>query len=737
MASNALNQQGSMLGFGGLLFCAASALADDTQTDRYLETIQILGQQDSLRTEAGSTTVIDELQLQKFSFDDIERILATVPGINIRSEDGYGLRPNIGFRGVTPERSKKITLMEDGVLIAPAPYSASAAYYFPMMAKMTAVEVFKGPAAIKYGPYTVAGALNLVSRSVPDSLAAMADIAGGSDGYLKGHGYVGDRFDNGIGVLLEGVHVESDGYKQLDGGGDTGFSKNEVMAKLRYDWQGDKVNQLLELKLVYADEDSDETYLGLTDSDFAAQPNRRYVASSLDNMNWEHSQFQLTHFIEGEGFDVSTKAYRNDLSRAWFKLNGFVDGPDLSSLLQNPNQGVNDAFYQVLIGAADSSAINGADNLLIGTNDRDYFSQGLQSDWRWQLPLWGFEHNLHGGVRFHQDQIERNHTEDAFAMQSGVLLRTTDPRATTTLNREKTSAWSLYLQDTLSWDKLDITVGVRGEFLDMEYQNRQPGKEGDYLDKTTNVWLPGISTFYRVSDNLGVFAGVHEGFVPTSPAQDPRIESESSINYELGSRFNNGTSKVEAVLFFNDFDNLKESCSFSQGASCLDNLDAEFNGGEVDVYGLELAAEHLARWGDFELPLSLSYSYLDSEFQTSFDSDFSLWGQVSAGDQLPYLPEHQLTLGVGITAAKWSVDLQGRYLSAMKEAAGTGVTLSGVETDALWTLDLAAAYDFGGYGKLYGKVDNLLDEQQIVSRRPYGARPNRPQQFILGYRLSY
>ncbi|WP_411157027.1 TonB-dependent receptor plug domain-containing protein, partial [Pseudoalteromonas sp. TB51] len=108
-----------------------------------LEHIQIISHNDKLRTEAGSATLIGEAQLEQFEFDDIHRILSQVPGVNIREEDGFGLRPNIGFRGVTPERSKKITILEDGVLIGPAPYSAPAAYYFPLTTRMTAVEVFK------------------------------------------------------------------------------------------------------------------------------------------------------------------------------------------------------------------------------------------------------------------------------------------------------------------------------------------------------------------------------------------------------------------------------------------------------------------------------------------------------------------------------------------------------------------------------------------------------------------
>ncbi|ADN75419.1 TonB-dependent receptor [Ferrimonas balearica DSM 9799] len=727
-----------------LALCGQAAAAEndnnnDTQV-RYDETLQIIGHQDKLRTEAGSATLLDELQLDKFKYDDIERILAFVPGVNIRSEDGFGLRPNIGFRGVTPERSKKITLMEDGVLIAPAPYSASAAYYFPLMSKITSVEVFKGPAAIQYGPYTVAGALNMTTRAVPEFREGQLDLSGGSDGYFKAHGYYGDSIGN-IGFLLDGVHVQSDGFKQLDGGGDTGFDKNEIMAKLRYTLEGERLSQVFELKMVYADEASNETYLGLTDADFDANPYRRYAASANDRMTWDHTQFQFNHFLAGDNFDLTTRVYRNDFERAWRKLNGFesqsnpATDRDLSTILQNPNDGINAIYYDVLTGAKDSE--HAFENLVLGTNDREYYAQGIQTDLRWAFELLSLQHNVQAGVRYHEDEIQRNHTEDSFRMTDGQLVSTGAATITATLNTEKTEAWSLYLQDTLVWDALELTLGVRGEFLDQFYQNNQPGAEGDYLRKESDIWLPGASVFYRLTDDLGVFVGVHEGYVPTSPQQNPAVESETSINYELGSRFGNGNTQVEAVAFFNDFDNLKESCTFSASASCSSSIDEEYNGGEVDVYGLEFSASHTLRGMGFDWPLSLVYTYTDSEFKTDFESDFTMWGDVSKGDPLPYLPEHQATLGLGMAGNQWEANVLVRYQSEMWEASGQGVTLSGVKTTAFTTVDLAASYDFGDWGEMYGKVDNLLDEAEIVSRRPYGARPNKPQQFVVGYRIGF
>ena len=90
-----------------------------------------------------------------------------------------------------------------------------------------------------------------------------------------------------------------------------------------------------------------------------------------------------------------------------------------------------------------------------------------------------------------------------------------------------------------------------------------------------------------------------------------------------------------------------------------------------------------------------------------------------------------------MVAERWDIFASGRYTGKMHEASGDGVLLSGVETKDLFVADLSASYLIDNNSQVYLKVENVFDEQQIVSRRPYGARVNKPRQLMLGYQYRY
>lgn len=97
---------------------------------------------------------------------------------------------------------------------------------------------------------------------------AELDLSMGTDGYQKLAGAAGYVINN-VGVLIEGFSYGSDGFKVLDSGGNTGFTRNDINLKMRWTPKTE-LPQTLTLKVGFADEDADETYLGLTDADFVS-----------------------------------------------------------------------------------------------------------------------------------------------------------------------------------------------------------------------------------------------------------------------------------------------------------------------------------------------------------------------------------------------------------------------------------------------------------------------------------
>ena len=668
-------------------------------------------------------------------FDDVHVALRTVPGVYVTEEEGYGLRPNIGLRGTGSDRSAKITLMEDGVLVAPAPYSAPAAYYFPVAGRMEAIEVRKGSSQIRYGPQTIGGAVNLVSSPIPETLTWGADLEGGSDLTGKARVRVGDSSEN-FGWLAETYLARTDGFKQLDTGGDTGFEIQDYLIKGRVRTTPDaRRYQELELKLHRYDEISRETYLGLTETDFDADPLRRYAASAKDLMDAEQSQVQLRHYLRpAPAVDVTTVAYRNEFRRNWYKLDSVL-GEGIANVLEDP-----EAFPEAMEILAGGDSPAGA--LELRANNREYYATGIQTIMGVRLGGEAGSHDVEVGFRWHEDEEDRFQHDDAYRMANGVLELTQAGAPGSQTNRVSGArAWSLFLLDEIEIGRWAVTPGVRFESIDFtrtDYAGDDPGRTEPtgVRENEVSAWIPGVGATWEWRDGVRFFGGVHRGFAPPGPGADPDTESERSVNWELGSKLDTSPLRAQLVGFASDYDNILGRATLSSGDPSGDG--EAFNGGAVDVFGLEASADldagALAGWR-LAVPVQLAWTWTHAEFRTGFASEFEPWGTVEAGDELPYLPEHQLSVSVGLERGAWDGRLLVQGSSAMRTVAGKGPIPDGEGTDAFGVVSAQVGYALSPWAKVTAGIENLTDATYVVARRPAGARPGLPRTLMTGIQI--
>lgn len=731
-----------------LLLSANVAYADPASAP--LDEVVTIGSRDAIENITGSAHFIGEDALDKFEYSDVQRIAREIPGVSIQIEDGYGLRPNISIRGVATERSGRITLLEDNVLIAPAPYSAPSAYYFPTAGRIQAFEVVKGPAAITQGPYTIGGALNMISAAIPAERKGKVLLELGEDATARLHATYGDRLDNGFGYLIEAHQWQSDGFQTIDRSGtDTGLDVTDYTVKLSYAPQSSAHS--VELKLQKADQDSNQSYLGLTDADFREDAYRRYGVSELDNIKTAHDQAILNYrFKFNESLTLSATAYNNTHERDWFKTEGIdLDGSDNAqdfsrtswvNVVQAINNGGglsrgNEVFSTSdLQSILDGSLDTVAGSIQVRSNAREYYSRGIQLKADWAVTLGDTEHSVEVGLRYHKDEEDRLQRNSTYQQVAGRLQLNDLGELGNAGNRiQDAQATAFYVQDSIKFGDWTITPGVRYESIDQMRTRFRGGENRTFRDSRenhTSVLLPGLGVIYRISDKLSFVAGVHKGF--TAPSNSAGVREEEAIDTEFGVRYNSDNTRIEVMAFNSDYENLLGQCTSSSGSNC--DVGDAFNGDAATVTGLEvLLANSLVVSGDLLFNTSLSYTHINGEFDTDI-ADTAFFGDVSAGDPIPYIPENQLQLSAGFETGVWQASANVSYVDEVCSRASCGQF---DRTDDALTLDLAANYLFNDNIKLFTRFENVTDEQDILGRQPYGARPNKGRTASIGIEMTF
>ena len=714
-------------------FLVLSSLVVNISADDEVESVTIIGTKDDVKDLPGSGAVILNDDLQKAMDTDIQKILTAVPGIYMRTEEGYGLRPNISIRGTAIERSGKVTIMEDGVLVAPSPYTSSAAYYFPTTGRIHSVEVLKGPAVVSQGPQTIGGAINLISTPIPEVNSGKFVQEIGENAMARTHAYYGASQGN-FGALVEVHEHSSDGFDSIANvGGDTGFDKSDLMIKARYS----SGNHTVTFKRVDLEEDSNQSYVGLSQASFMANPRMRYGATAYDKMMNDGEQTSLTYVGDFDNFDVVFTSWQNDYHRDWFKVSDFNNDKE-----HGEQDDINELISDANNGSANAQAILDGQlpvEIEYKHNNRYYTNEGYQFTVSTEIGV----HALTVGYRDMEDsesRIQAHEYADQAADGSLSALYGYVGLSGSNNRLRESSATSYYLEDTMDFGKLALTVGFRSEEYDQRHRRWGEGAgpnltavritsvRDTFTENDHNTSSFGAT--YELSETTTLVAGFHEGMTPMFGA-DP----EEADNMELGVRYSEGTTNIEAFYFASDYSRLAAECTLVSGASCDADESAVFSGGEAEVSGLEFSGSWMLQ-GDNGVvyPISVNYTSTDATFKNSSSSDY--FGTVAAGDDLPYIPDSQSSIVVGF------INDNGLSGNARLVNVGSSCSLAACgtynEIEAHSYLDLNLRKALNDSMSIYLILENTLDSEDLISRAPSeGARSQKPRIMKVGFSYDF
>lgn len=675
------------------------ALRIELRPGAFVESVEVVGTRLAGSVEAverlpGSVDTLDAAALEGSRVLNVNEALRKASGVNVRDEEGLGLRPNIGIRGLNPTRSSKTLLLEDGLFLTYAPYGDNASYYHPPIERFDGVEIVKGAGQIAYGPVTVGGVVNYLTPAPPAKPQARLRAAFGNRRHFSGLASAGGTWGR-TGLLAEIMRKQGDGARD-----NLNSAVNDVNLKLVATVSD---RQFLTLKGNYYDEDSMITYSGLTLSEWTANPRQNPFINDAFN-GWRVGGSVKHSLILGDSSLLTTHVYGSRFSRDWWRQS--------SNSSQRPND-------------RSDPACAGMQNLLTACGNegrlRDFDHFGIEPRLRLGLTVFGLRSEAELGVRAHaeiQERIQANGTTPL--ARQGLIVED---------NRRTNQAYSTFLQNRILLGDVTLSTGVRFESIEYQRTNRL-GNGGAGARGTTRVtqWIPGIGLAFTPGERLTLFTGLHRGFAPprtediiSQSGGVVQLDAERSWNMEAGLRaLPLRGVRLDATWFRNDYSNQVVAASLAGGSGATFT-----NGGATLQQGAEVGLRldsTTIRSSPHTVFLRAAFTLLaTARFQgVRFSSVSGSSGVRVSGNRLPYAPQQFVTISAGVTHASGlraqieAAHVADQFSDDLNSVASSADGQRGlVPAFTIWNATLN--FDRGRVG-LYVSGKNLLDRLYIADR---------------------
>jgi Fe(3+) dicitrate transport protein len=325
----------------------------------------------------------------------------------------------------------------------------------------------------------------------------------------------------------------------------------------------------------------------------------------------------------------------------------------------------------------------------------------------------------------------------------------------------KIKALSYYAQNTFITGDWTFTPGLRIEDVTSNkklYQNGDFANSVDSLTTSKTQLLPGFGMTWNGLINATVFGGVHRGFAPPRPDRDidgsslQHVTPELSTTTEVGIRSGILQSGYIEGTFFNmDITDVVVQ-STGSGSTVFRNE------GKAQHTGIELSS----KFNFGELTGKKNNYFATVAYTNVFTAKFKGSGEVggegedgygsyTAGNRLPYAPEHTLALNLsyedqqGLRARVGMTHVSKQFANTenFTGTSATGYCPSGGvcglqgEIPALTLFNASLAYSPKGQQMTYFLNGENLADKKYFSSRANGLQAGRGRMVVAGVRYSF
>jgi Fe(3+) dicitrate transport protein len=699
-----------------------------------LSQVYVVSSRDRLfNTIPGSVSYLDKSELVLLKPISGNEVFRRVSGLNVVDEEGAGLRANIGIRGLDPDRSRNVLMLEDGIPVALSPYGEPEMYYTPAMDRMSGVEVLKGSGQILYGPQTVGGVINYITADPPEEQEIGIRLQGGSGGYFSGLASYGNTFNN---TGFQATYLR----KQATDLGTTNFTINDFSLKMK---TALSERSTLGIKLAAYDEVSNSTYVGITQRMYDMGGNDYTVMMPNDELDVKRYMMSFYHQVHlTKDINLQSTLFGYSTVRNWrrqdYVYNSYKDG------ILNPPPA---DWTGVVWG--DESVAEGAiyPRNRTGNRDRQFEVAGWEQKLNYAFTTGNIQNTLTAGYRL---MFER-------AYEQRINGSTADAKSGAMVSDEIRTgkALALYFIDKIQvLPKLEITPGLRAEFYNYEREILREANVDTFriAENSISELIPGVGMNYRPNTRVNIFTGIHRGYAPPRvkdainfSAENPVLDlkAESSWNFELGlrSQIYRGIY-AELAYFYMNFENQIIPSSQSIGGVGF----GVTNAGKTLHSGLEAAiymnsSELLDT--DWRMMFDLNATYIRATYNsdrivTSSGNDINV-----NGNRLPYAPEWTMSSAFTVEAPFGTgIRLTNTYVgSQFTDELNTETPSNNGRIGLMpqyYVLDASLFHELPKLNTRFNvSVKNLTNERYISTRRPEGVRVGLPRIFTAGIEVKF